>query len=210
MRANCDPITAVAGVSADRGEAEAGTVYTYKPSLFGAVWQFALADDGIHWSAGLRGGVVPYDKVRRLRMSFRPANMQAYRFLTEIWADGAPKLRLVSASWKSMFEQERLDGAYSAFVRELHRRLAQANAPALYQQGMHPLQFWPVVALFAAVAVGLAALILRALQQGAFGGAAFIVAFLLFFFWQGGNYLRRNRPATYHVDALPLLLLPKG
>ena len=72
-------------------------------------------------------------------MSFKPANMQTQRFLTEVWADGEPKLKISSSSWKSVFEQERLDKPYSAFVGELHRRLIRAAAPARFEQGSNPL-----------------------------------------------------------------------
>src|SRR5674476_151084 len=91
-------------------------VYSYRPSLLGAAWQFKLADDGIDWVAGRRSGRIPFRDVRRVRMSFRPANLQSQRFLTEIWAAGAPKLEIVSSSWKSMFDQERLDKSYAAFI----------------------------------------------------------------------------------------------
>src|SRR5665647_3730543 len=61
--------------------------YTYRPSLLGAPWEFKLTGHGIEWSAGRQSGRVAFAKVRRMRMSYRPANMQSYRFVTEIWAD---------------------------------------------------------------------------------------------------------------------------
>lgn len=185
-------------------------VYTFRPSLLGAPWQFALAPDGLRWSAGRGSGQVRYDAVRRVRMSYRPANMQSYRFVTEIWAEGAPKLRIVSTSWKSMFEQERQDKAYAAFIAALHRRLGEAGAAVAYEQGTPPLTYWPGVVVFVGICLGFAALAVRGLQQNAWAGAAFIVAFLLFFLWHGGNFFRRNRPGIYRPDALPAELLPKA
>lgn len=185
-------------------------VYTFRPSLLGAPWQFTLAPDGLRWSAGRGSGQVRYDAVRRVRMSYRPANMQSYRFVTEIWAEGAPKLRIVSTSWKSMFEQERLDKAYAAFIAALHRRLSEAGARVVYEQGTPPLTYWPGVVVFVGVCLGFAALAVRGLQQSAWAGAAFIAAFLLFFLWHGGNFFRRNRPGVYRPDTLPADLLPKA
>jgi hypothetical protein len=187
-----------------------GLVYAYRPSLMGAVRQFKLADDGIEWTNGRYSGRIAYRDVRRLRMSFKPANMQSQRFLTEVWAEGAPKLAIVSSSVKSLFEQERLDQPYTAFVAELHRRLAQAAAPVRYEQGMHALRYWPGLAVFAAIVLGLCVLIVRALQAGELSGAAFIAAFLALFIWQGGVFLRRNRPGLYRPEAPPAALLPKG
>jgi hypothetical protein len=109
-----------------------------------------------------------------------------------------------------MFDQERLDKPYTAFVVEVHRRIAQSGAQQVkFQQGGHPLVYWPGVVSFVGVALGFAWLIVRALQADAKGGAAFIGAFLLLFLWQGGNFFRRNRPGFYRADALPEILLPK-
>lgn len=200
----------VVRVTAEPGGQDVSLVYTYRPSLLGAPWQFTLGPEGLHWTAGNRSGRIAYRQVRRVRMSYRPANMQSYRFVTELWGEGAPKLRIASTSWKSMVEQERLDKAYAAFLVELHRRLAEAGAPVLYQKGIYPLVFWAGLIVFAGVALGMAALSLRALWENAWGAAAFIGAFLLLFLWQGGNFFRRNRPGVYRPDALPKEIVPKG
>jgi hypothetical protein len=184
--------------------------YGYRPSLLGAPWEFRLGEHGIDWSAGTKSGHLPYASVRRVRMSFRPGNMQLYRFVTEVWGEGAPRLVLASTSWKSMVEQERLDRHYAAFVAELHRRLAQAAPSARYEQGTHALRYWPGIIVFIAVSLGLAFLVARALQAQAIGGAALVVAFLALFLWQGGDYFRRNRPRLYRPDALPAELMPKA
>jgi hypothetical protein len=183
--------------------------YAYRPSLLGAPIEFRLKGEVLDWSAGSRSGHVPLHNVRLVRMSFKPASMQPHRFITELWAEGAPRLEIVSSSWKSMVEQERLDAPYVAFVTELHRRIALARAPARFQQGKHALLYWPGLALFVVVALLLAALVPRALQAHTLGGAAFIIAFLALFLWQGGNFFRRNRPGNYRPDALPPELLPK-
>lgn len=187
-----------------------GAAYSYRPSLLGAPWEFKLGDAGIDWTAGSRSGRIPYGKVRQVRMSYRPMSMQSHRFTTEVWAEDGTKLQIVSTSWKSMVEQVRLDRPYSAFVRELHRRLAQAAAPARYEQGKNAVLYWPGLVVFVGMAFGLALLVVRALQAQSIGGAAFIGAFLLLFLWQGGNFFRRNRPGLYRPDALPTDLMPKG
>lgn len=198
-------------MSADSADVAGEVVsYAYRPSLLGAPWAFKLTDDGIEWDVGSKSGRVPFHNVRRLRMSYRPTNMQSHRFITEVWAEGAPKLQIVSSSWKNMFEQERLDKPYSAFVAELHRRIARAGVPAQFEQGSNPLRYWPGLIVFAGVAFGLAVLIVRALLADAMGGAAFIGAFLVLFLWQAGNYFHRNRPGVYRPDALPAELMPKG
>ena len=197
-------------MSIDRASTGDPAVYAYRPSLMGAVWEFKLAGEGIDWAAGRKTGHIPFRTVRRLRMSYRPVSMQTHRFMTELWADGAPKLEILSSSWKSMVEQERLDKPYAAFIAELHRRIALAAAPARFEQGSNPLLYWPGLLIFVGVALGLAFLIMRALQVDAKGGAALIGGFLALFLWQGGNFFRRNRPGFYRPEALPAELMPKA
>ena len=202
--------TQAVDMSIDRTSAGEPVAYAYRPSLLGAAWEFKLAGDGIDWAAGRKAGHIPFRAVRRLRMSYRPASMQSHRFMTELWAEGAPKLKILSSSWKSLVEQERLDKPYAAFVAELHRRIALAAPPARFEQGSHPLLYWPGLLVFVGVALGFAALIARSLQAGAMSGAAFVGGFLVLFLWQGGNFFRRNRPGLYRPEALPAELMPKG
>ncbi|MGH6725376.1 MAG: hypothetical protein ACREB8_02375 [Pseudolabrys sp.] len=198
-------------MSDDRAGATAPvTAYAYRPSVLGAPWEFKLAGDGIGWSTGRKSGHIPFRNIRRLRLTYRPASMQSHRYMTELWAEGAPKLEILSSSWKSIVEQERLDKPYAAFVTELHRRIAQAAPPVRYEQGKPPLLYWPGLVAFVGVALGLAWLIVSALQADAKGGAVFIGAFLILFLWQGGNFFRRNRPGLYSPEALPGDLMPKG
>lgn len=190
------------------GATERPITYAYRPSAFGPIREFRLSDDGIDWVAGIRSGHVPYRNIRHLRMSYRPTSMQSHRFVTELWAMDAPKLRVASSSWKSLFEQERLDRSYSVFVVELHHRISSAAIPALFQQGSSPLIYWPSLLVFVAAALALAILIVRALQIGALGGAGLVGAFLALFLWQGGNFIRRNRPGIYRAHVLPKDVMP--
>jgi hypothetical protein len=198
-------------MNTDRDAAPAeGATYSYRPSVLGAPREFRLTGDGIDWAAGRKSGRIPFRDVRRLRMSYRPASMQSHRFMTELWAQGAPKQEIMSSSWKSLMEQERLDRPYAAFVIELHRRIALAAPAACFEQGSAPLLYWPGLVVFVGVALGLALLIVRALQAGVTGGAAFIAIFLALFLWQAGVFFHRNRPGIYHPEAPPDLLMPKG
>jgi hypothetical protein len=197
-------------VAAGGAGGPAEIAYSYRPSLLGAGCTFRLTPVGIAWEVGSKSGRVAYRAVRRVRMAYRPGSLQTHSFITEIWAEGAPKLQIVSSSWKSMVEQERLDAPYAAFVRELHRRLAAMGAPIDYVQGRHPLSYWFGLVLFVAVALALAATVVRALQAHTLGAAAFVAVFLVLFLWQGGNFFRRNRPGRYTPQALPPELMPKA
>ncbi len=186
----------------------AGETYTYRASLLGAPFTFRLTDAGLAFEAGRRAGLIPYQTIARLRLSFKPSSMQSGRYVTEIWAADAPKLTIVSSSWKSMMIQERQDKAYSAFIGALHRRLDAAGAKTQFERGSLPILYWPGLVAFVGVGLALALLIVRALQVDAKAGAAFIGGFLALFLWQGGNFFRRNKPGTYRPEIPPADLLP--
>jgi hypothetical protein len=190
-------------------ENNGGLSYAYKSSLMGAPLEFHLASDALEWRKGGIAGRTPYGNVRRIRLSFRPMTMQNYRFVAEVWPDNGPKLQVASTSWKSLVEHERLDAAYRAFVSELSRRVGAAGGNTAFDTGSPVFLYWPGVVIFIGAALALAALAVRALQQQAWGGAAFIAAFFALFLYQAGNFFRRNRPGTFRPDAVPPLLLPK-
>jgi hypothetical protein len=195
------------GRVADSGE---DPVYTHKPSLMGAPWELRLRPEALEWRTGRREGRIPYGRIRRVRLSFRPVTMQTRRFITEVWSAGGPRLSIASTSWRSMVEQTAQDQAYGAFVRELHRRITAAGATPAYDRGSPALLYWPGLAVFAGVVVGFAVLIVRALEIGAYAGAAVVGAFFALFGWQSGTYFWRNRPGGYRPDALPKELVPDG
>jgi len=193
----------------DTGSTEGGAlVYAYKPSLLGAPWEFRLAPDALEWHIGRYQGRTPYARIARIRLSFRPVTMQTRRFVTEIWPADGPRLSIASSSWKSIVEQESREQAYGAFVRELHRRIAASGAPVRFEAGTPAILYWPGLAVFVIVSLGLAALTVRALHTGAWTASAFIGGFLGLFVWQSGGYFRRNRPGAYRPDTLPAELVP--
>jgi hypothetical protein len=169
-----------------------------------------LGADGLAWRKGPRSGVTRYDAIRRVRLSYRPMTMQNYRFLAEIWPESGPKLEAASTSWKSLVEHQRLDADYRSFVTELSRRIGAAGGQASFEIGSPPVLYWPGTLVLAGAALALVALVARALQVEAWGGAAFVAGFLALFLWQAGNFFYRNRPGTYPADAVPPQVLPKA
>jgi hypothetical protein len=184
--------------------------YAYKPSLLGAGCEFELLPDALHWQIGGRSGRIRYDAIRRVRMSFRPATMQSQRFVTEIRADGHPKIQIASTSWRSMVEQERLDRGYGVFVAELHRRLAAAGSSAQFLAGMPKVPFWIGAVVFGGTMVAMLFVVMRALQSNQLSRAVIVGLFFAVFGFQLGNYFRRNRPHAYRPDAPPQAVMPRS
>ena len=194
--------------SADAADA-ADAAYAYKPSLVGVPLELHLTSDALEWRRGLTSSRTAYDHIRRIRLGFRPQTMQNHRFLAEVWTADGPKLQIASTSWKSLVEQERFDEGYRAFVTELCRRTGAAGGQTLFQTGSPVMLYWLGVIVFVGTSLALAGLVVRALQQAAWGGAAFIAGFLAFFLWQAGAFFRRNRPGVFRYDAVPEAVLPR-
>jgi hypothetical protein len=70
--------------------------------------------------------------------------------------------------------------------------------------------YWPGLIVFAALALALAYITVRSLQQASWTAFALIGGVLLLLLWQIGNMFRRNRPGRYRPDAVPPHVLPGG
>ena len=183
--------------------------YSYKPALIGAPSEFRLTPAGLAWSIGRRSGVIRYERIGRVRLSFRPVTMQSHRFTTEIWSSDAQKIQIASTSWRTIVDQQRQDGAYGAFIAELHRRLAATGSGAAFVTGLPIVQYGLGVVVLAAMIVAFVMIMVRALQNGQMSGAAIVAGIFALFGWQVGQYFLRNRPGTYRPDALPAVVLPR-
>lgn len=186
------------------------TRYAYKPSLMAPVLSFALMPAALSWNRGRHSGEIRYDQITRLRLSFRPATMQRGRYQLEVWSPVAPRIPIVSATVRSMVEMQSQGPEFRAFVTELHRRIADSGGQPRCETGLFPPIYWIGVAVLTATSLAIAAMIVRALQAGTWAGAAFVLAFLALFLWQGGQFFRLNRPGLYAVANPPAALLPSS
>ena len=183
-------------------------VYSYRPSLLGAPWEFCLRPDALEWRAGRHQGRTRYERITRVRLSYRPVTMQSRRFLAEIWVPDGPRLSISSSTWRSMVEQGNQVEAYGAFVRELHRRMAAAGTTARFEAGSPPALYWPGLAALGAAAVAIVVVTVGAVRMHEWSAAALVGFFLALFAWQGGSFFYRNWPGRYRPDAVPEKLVP--
>ena len=192
----------------DQDEAAADPVYAFKPSLMGAFCRFALRADAMDWEIGRYSGSLRYDRVKAIRLSYRPLTMQSHRFVTEIRSTDTPKIQIFSVSWRSILEQERLDQAYSDFIAELHRRIAAAGTGARFSHGLPAIIYWIGVAIFGGVMLATCALLVRAATVDQWSAAAVIAVFFLALAYQVGMFFYYNRPGRYRPEAIPAVALP--
>ena len=183
--------------------------YAFKASLAGGMCRFMLKPDALHWEIGRRTGSARYDRIRAVRLSYRPVTMQSHRFVADIWPVGESKIQIVSVSWRSVMEQQqRLDTAYAAFLAELHRRIAGARGGTQFSAGLPLVIFWIGVTVFSAVLLATAALVFRAARTGQWAATAVVALFLAVFAYQIGQYFYRNQPRRYSPEAIPAAVMP--
>ena len=187
---------------------EGNPAYAFKASLAGGMRRFTLKPDALHWQVGNRGGSARYDRIRAVRLSYRPVTIQSHRFVAEIWPVGQSKIQIVSVSWRSMMEQQRLDAAYAAFLAELHRRIATARGNAQFSAGLPLVIYWIGVTVFSAVLLATAALVVRAAQTAQWTATVFVALFLAVFTYQIGQYFYRNQPRRYPSGQIPAAVMP--
>jgi hypothetical protein len=187
---------------------EGNPAYAFKASLAGGMRRFTLKPDALHWQVGNRGGSARYDRIRAVRLSYRPVTMQSHRFVAEIWPVGQSKIQIVSVSWRSMMEQQRLDAAYAAFLAELHRRIAIARGNTQFSAGLPLVIYWIGVTVFTAVLLATAALVVRAAQTAQWTATVFVALFLAVFTYQIGQYFYRNQPRRYPSGQIPAAVMP--
>lgn len=190
------------------GKFSSAIQYAYKASLIGAAHRFELTDDGLSWDVRGKSGVWPYVDIARVRLSYRPVSMQSRRFRADIEHANGRRIAILSTSWQTVALMTPQDRDYSAFIMELHRRMAQAGSKALLMGGSGPAAHLGGMILLALVAIAITGLLARAAATGEFAGALFLLGFGTLFAWQIGGFVRRNAPRRYTFDDLPTGLLP--
>jgi hypothetical protein len=182
--------------------------YAYKASLVGAAHQFELTGDGLSWRIAGKSGVWPYGAISAIRLSYRPVSMQARRFRADIENADGGRIIILSTSWQTAALMAPQDRDYSAFITQLHGRMAQAGSRAALAGGLGPRTYAAALVLLALVGLAMLGLLARALTTGEFAGALFLIGFAALFGWQIGGFVGRNRPQVYTFDRLPEALLP--
>ena len=184
--------------------------YSYKPSLAGSPMMMWLRPDGLEWVIGRRSGLLRYGRIRRVRLSYRPATIQTHRFVADIWSSGAPKLQIASVSWQGLTMQQRQDAPYTAFVTELHRRLAAARSTAVFRSGVPAVLYGLGLMVVGGALLAFVMLMIKAAQIDEWRAVAVIGIVFAVSIWQLGGYFRHNWPGEYRPDAIPPQVLPRA
>ena len=130
------------------------------------------------------------------------------RFRADIRHKDGRTLKIFSATFAGIIAMTPQNDSYRAFIVELHRRVAAERGGVVCVAGLQPIAFALAVAIFGAIMLAIAALLVRALFSGEFIAALFLLGFVAWSSWYVGGWLMRNKPQRYEPEHVPPQLLP--
>lgn len=182
--------------------------YRFRPRIVGGEHVFSLTPDALVFESPGRFERIAYRDIARIRLSYRPANMTFYRFVTDIWPREGKKLALVSVSASAPFHFESKGSAYRAFLLELFRRIGPVQPAFRIETGMARWRWLPAAIFGVATLVALLYVLGRALLDAQYSLFAVCLVFGVIFAAQIGTVLFRNRPRSCGIDSVPVEVLP--
>jgi hypothetical protein len=198
----------ISEATAADAQAEDVLTYRFRPRLMGGDSVFRLERNAVAWEVGRRAGQIAYRNIARMRLGYRPTNLSASRFITELWARDGTKLEIVSISQRALFDYQNLAAEYRAFVTALARKLDAAGADCRCEAGFPPWRWWPALAVAVVTVAAAAYITFQALRGGDLRLTALVTAIAVIFVWQIGALILRNRPRRCALNELPRSVLP--
>ncbi len=182
--------------------------YRFRARPVGGETILRLLPNALEVETGNRKTQMRYSDVARLRLSFRPANLAAQRYLAEIWSRTSGKLSLASVSARGMFHFDNQAKPYRAFVTELCRRIGEVQPSLEIEAGLAAWRWWPGAVFGGAIVVAVLYFMVLALRDGKFSLLVVVLIFAALFVSQIGTMLLRNRPRRGRMNSIPAQVLP--
>jgi hypothetical protein len=183
--------------------------YRMRANAFVAPRSYQLTDDALTWQDdGKPLDGVFFDQIAEVRLSYSPTRIVSRRYRTQVILRAGGMAELCNKSYRGFADFEDRSTAYTAFVVELHRRLAAKGKDVRYHAGNTAFGYVANLATIAFTFLALAAVLLL-LPIAALPGivivklliiAAFVPTLL--------RYTRRARPMTYAPLAIPPEMMP--
>lgn len=183
--------------------------YGFRAHAFATNRVFRLTEDALVWQddgAPLDG--VFFDDIAEVRVAYAPTRVARNRYRTQVIFKQGGMVELFNTHYAGFADFEERNAEYAAFVRKLHRRLAERNAPAAFRKGNSPAAYMGnlVLTLFVFAMIAFAFVLL--FSFGLVWIAVVKLAIVLFFVPTLIRYVRRSRPETYDPRAVPADALP--
>ncbi|CAN5276186.1 hypothetical protein BH10PSE9_BH10PSE9_00980 [soil metagenome] len=186
------------------------TAYAARANAFTGRRTYRLTEDALTWEEeGKKLDGVFYDEIAEVRVGFTPTRVATNRYRTQVIFRAGGMAEFFNTDYRGIANLAEQNAAYAAFVRELHRRLAEKGKDVGYRTGNsrigYVLNIAVTVFIFAMVA--LAFLLLGTFEFVWI--AAVKLAIILFFIPVLLRYIRRARPGTYAPLAVPAKAMPE-
>lgn len=186
-------------------------VYRLRANAFVKPRSYRLTDNALTWEedGGKTDGVF-YDGIAEVRLAFAPTRLAANRYRAQIIFKAGGMAELFNMDYRGLANFADLSGEYTAFLTELHKRLAVHGRNVIYRQGNSVAGFVGNIALTVFIFVMIALAFLLLFTWGGPLVAIAKLAILLFFVPLLVRYILRARPGTYDPLALPVAVLPEA
>lgn len=185
------------------------TSYRLRANAFVGERTYRLTDDALTWEEeGKPLNGVFFDQIATVRLSFSPTRVATRRFRTRVFPKAGGMTEFFNLSYRGFADFADQSAEYTAFVRELHRRLAAKGKDAAFHAGQSTLAFIRDLLISAFIFVGLAAVVLL-LPISALPGVVIVKLVVIAAFAPTlVRYLRRAKPTRYDPLDIPAALLP--
>lgn len=184
------------------------TRYAFRPRPFAAETVLDLKEREIVATRAGRDAVFPLREVATIRLFYTPRGINFSGYRAKIYSRSGKTVSFEDRSHKSLIEQERLEGSYRDFVRDLCARAEKANPDVLLHAGRAVTMLALIGAVAAATTLLMGYFLWRSLGAGSYGLALAIAVFTGYFALWSWAYVTRNRPQTFRSSAIPPDVLP--
>jgi hypothetical protein len=185
------------------------TTYQFRSNAFVKMRRYTLTDDAMTWEEeGKPLDGVFYDDISEIRLAYAPTRWETNRYRAQIIFRQGGMAELFNVDYRGFADFAQLNDEYVAFLRELHRRLADKSVPVVLRKGNSAAAYVGNIALAALIAVGLAAIFVVLVTIGLAWLAIVKLMVILFFIPTLIRYMQRAKPGTYDPRAIPDDMLP--
>lgn len=184
--------------------------YRQKPRPVGFEIAYKLDGDVLVIDSTRRVDRLNLAAVEQVRFTFKPGNLAATGYQTQIRMRDGKTVTIGDSSWRSMIEIERGGDRYVRFISALCAAIVQKSPDARFVAGK-PRFIWIIYTLVVAVALcAMLFFIWRGLTVE--GGNAIWIGLFIFSVavWQMIPQVWLNRPMTLQPGTVPAHLMPKS
>ena len=183
--------------------------YRQKPKPIGFEIAYRLEGEELVIDSTRKIDRVRLSAVEQVRFTFKPGNIAATGYQTQLRLKDGKTITIGDTSWRSLVEVERGGARYVRFIAALCAAIARANPKARFLAGKPPL-IWIAYAIVVGLSL-LAMLFFIWRSLGADAGGAIWIGLFIFAAasWQMIPLVWLNRPAPLGVGEVPAHLMPK-